>query len=143
MNVQVYTGVLTEEIADSVSTYFYDLLTTDIRRNRHIYPSGSAGALRIVNLPELFSRVGILSHRPFIYPRKLEPHGASELAESTHVPFTVYVVADLDSEAGLALVKEALDSIVSDLFTHLKDVLFLSACFYSARGLTGSGFFYS
>lgn len=31
---------------------------------------------------------------------------------ATGVPFTVYVVADLDSEDGLALVREALESVV-------------------------------
>jgi UDP-glucose:glycoprotein glucosyltransferase len=73
------------------------------------------GALRIVSLPQLCSRVGILSHGHFIYPRRRSGSGVvaeTESVVSTRVPFTVYVVADLDSEAGLALVKEALDSLV-------------------------------
>jgi hypothetical protein len=43
------------------------------------------------------------------------------------VPFTVYIVADLDSEAGFALVKEALDSLVRLLFSTLKLFSWLSA----------------
>jgi UDP-glucose:glycoprotein glucosyltransferase len=113
-------------MSETISTHFYDLPTTHIRRNRHIYPSGSAGSLRIVNFVDLFSQVGILSHGPFIYPPrhpKLDAEGENELVEPPRVPFTVYVVADLDSEAGLALVKEALDSMVRVLRLYIDYIL--------------------
>ena len=109
-------------MAVSVSTYFYDLPATDMRRNKYIHP---AGALRIVNLPELFARIGGLSHGPFIYSggdRRLGADGASESVSLARVPFTIYIVADLDSETGLALVKEALESIVSVFIFYCKDV---------------------
>jgi len=87
-----------------------------MRRNKYIHP---AGALRIVNLPELFAR------SPFIYSggdRRLGADGASESVSLARVPFTIYIVADLDSETGLALVKEALESIVSVFIFYCKDV---------------------
>jgi UDP-glucose:glycoprotein glucosyltransferase len=127
VNVQLYTGELPEESPETLSTYFYDLPTTSIRRNRHIFPSGSA--LRIVNLPELFSRIGIHSYGPFIYPfrRSRSPvEGESKTVETARVHFTVYVVADLDSEEGLALVKEALGSMVHTLLFFCICVLDLS-----------------
>jgi len=125
--IQLYTGELSEEKANIISTYFYDLPTTALRRNRHLHPSG---ALRFVDLPDLFSRVGIHSHKSFIYPHRHSGSGAdgeSESVRTTHVPFTVYIVADLDSEAGFALVKEALDSLVRLLFSTLKLFSWLSA----------------
>lgn len=127
MNVQLYTGELPEESPETLSTYFYDLPTTSIRRNRHIFPSGSA--LRIVNLPELSSRVGIHSYGAFNYPPRrprLPVEDESETVETAHVHFTVYIVADLDSEEGLSLVKEALDSMVRTLFLFCICVLGLS-----------------
>jgi UDP-glucose:glycoprotein glucosyltransferase len=115
VDIQLYTGKLSAETAGNISNYFYDLPTTAMRRNRHIYPSSSVSALRIVSLQQLYSRVGILPRGPFIYPRRRSGSGVvteSELVVSNRVPFTVHVVADLDSEAGLALMKEALDSLV-------------------------------
>jgi UDP-glucose:glycoprotein glucosyltransferase len=115
-DIQLYTGKLSAEIAgDDISNYFYDLPTTALRRNRHIHPSNSVDGLRIVSLQQLYSRVGILSHESFIYPRRRSTSdivAESESVVSNRVPFTVSVVADLDSEAGLGLVKEALDSLV-------------------------------
>lgn len=82
-----------------MSTFFYDLPTTLARRTRYTHPSPS-NPLRFVNgngnAPGLFPEA-------FVYPP----------SEETKVPFTVYVVADLDSEAGLGLVKEVLESVVS------------------------------
>src|SRR6267154_935913 len=92
-NIQLYSGELTENTTDTISTYFYDLPTTETRRNRHIYPSGSSSALRIVNLPEAFSRLGIRWHEQFIYPDK-RPTAESEPVESARVSFTIFVVAD-------------------------------------------------
>lgn len=56
---------------------------------------------------------------------------AKEAAEPGRIPFTMYVVADLDSQAGLALMKEALESIVRVLLFHL-EVLF-SECMFIQR----------
>ena len=54
-----------------MSTYFYDLPTTQHRRNRYIYSTTTDGGLRIVNLPELFLRTGFsTSPSTFIYPRE-------------------------------------------------------------------------
>ncbi|KAF8164188.1 UDP-glucose:glycoprotein glucosyltransferase-domain-containing protein [Mycena galopus ATCC 62051] len=96
-----------EEIAAPgvIENYFYDLPTSSARRNRYIFPASGPGAggaeLRIVNLPEVFGRTGFrVAPGTFVYP-----------PETERIPLTMYVVADLDTEAGLGLVKEALSSI--------------------------------
>ena len=93
-----------------MSSYFYDLPNAVLRRNKHSNPSPS-NPLRFVNSPALFSRAGLLAAESFVYP----PKGATD-ETSQIVPFTTYVVADLSTEAGLALVGEALKSMVTIFF---------------------------
>ncbi|CAK5263114.1 unnamed protein product [Mycena citricolor] len=94
---ELYNGKITEETAQHISTYFYDQPTTSLRRNKYIFPET---AVRIFNLPDTFRRTGFKDlPGSFVYP-----------AETEMLPLTVYVVADLDSEGGLDLVKEALQS---------------------------------
>ncbi|EGO03944.1 glycosyltransferase family 24 protein [Serpula lacrymans var. lacrymans S7.3] len=101
----VYTSILTDSYVPTISTFFYDLPWTPARRNAHIYPlisspasggvqpaGSSARPLRMFSLPELPKVVG---KGGFVTPRE----------------FPMYVIADFDSESGLALVKEALDFI--------------------------------
>lgn len=53
-----------------MSTYFYDQPTTNLRRNRYLYPTTTPGSLRIVNVLDLFSRTGLhVSPSTYIYPR--------------------------------------------------------------------------
>ncbi|KAF5378749.1 hypothetical protein D9615_006978 [Tricholomella constricta] len=106
---QVYTGKLSDQHNETVSTYFYDQPSTGLRRNRYIYPATTAGSLRIINLPDLFSRTGFrLAPSSFLYP-----------SGSQIVPLSLYIVADLDSQAGLQLVKEALLSITPNARTRI------------------------
>ncbi|RDB27081.1 UDP-glucose:glycoprotein glucosyltransferase [Hypsizygus marmoreus] len=106
---QVYEGKIKEEDNEAMSTYFYNLPTTSLRRNRYIYPESTPGSLRIFNLPQLFSRTGYrVSSTGFIYP-----------SETPVIPLSLYVIADLDSETGLGLVKEALSSITPDSHTRI------------------------
>ncbi len=97
--------------------YFYDLPTTSKRRNRYIYPTNSLGSLKIANLPELFSRKQFKRLSPYVYPRTLfvlnpSVHTNKHVAGFTNVSQSLYVIADLDSEDGLNLMKEALLSLV-------------------------------
>ncbi|TFK38220.1 UDP-glucose:Glyco protein glucosyltransferase-domain-containing protein [Crucibulum laeve] len=106
---KVYSGEIKEDSATDMENYFYNMPTTAKRRTRYIYPSTGGGSLRIMNLPELFEKTGLrLSPSSYIYP-----------ADTESVPMSVYVVADLDSEVGLELVKEALGSITKDSRTRL------------------------
>ncbi|KZT07030.1 glycosyltransferase family 24 protein [Laetiporus sulphureus 93-53] len=99
----VLTNVLTDNDLPSISTYFYDLPVASKRRNRHIYPSVKTGDLRILSLLELVGPYEFLNWPgSFVYP-----------AEPERVPLTTYVVADLDSEAGRQLIKEALSATAS------------------------------
>lgn len=100
-----------------MATHFYDLPNTVLRRNKHTHPSLS-NPLRFVNAPALFSRAGLLAAESFIYPPLATAGDAMG-----DVPFTTYIVADLDSDAGLALVKEALDSMVLMFLTFHLHVL--------------------
>ncbi|KAG6918623.1 hypothetical protein DXG01_013034 [Tephrocybe rancida] len=101
---KIYSGKITDEqegLNDTLATYFYDQPTTSLRRNRYIYPTGAPGSLRVFNLVDLFARTGFrVAPSAFLYP-----------PETTVIPLTIYVVADLDSLEGLKLVKEALLSI--------------------------------
>ena len=104
----MYSGELAGDIAEGISTYFYDLPTANVRRNQHIYPRTGPGGLKFFSAPDFLPGA-------FVYPP------SRDAAEAHRVSFTILVVADLESEAGLALVKEALDSAVSiscDLKVH-------------------------
>jgi UDP-glucose:glycoprotein glucosyltransferase len=69
---QVYTGAITEDDADDIENYFYDLPTTMKRRNRHVVPLGNGVGVRVVNLPSLHRGAGLrASPASFIYPSKI------------------------------------------------------------------------
>ncbi|GJF00041.1 glycosyltransferase family 24 protein [Phanerochaete sordida] len=100
----VFAGTLTDDDAENVENYFYDLPSTAARRNRYIYPSDKTGGLRVVNLPELLGNARFPGGSDaFVYPP-----GDAQLA------FTTYVVADFDSEEGRALAKEVLSAMSED-----------------------------
>ncbi|KAG6885729.1 hypothetical protein C0993_010556 [Termitomyces sp. T159_Od127] len=106
---QVYSGKLTEAHNDTLGTYFYDQPTTGIRRNRYIYPTDAPESLKVFNLPELFAKTRFrVTPAIFVYP-----------AESPIIPLSLFVIADLDSQEGLKLVKEALLSIGSNTRTRI------------------------
>ncbi|KAL1746758.1 glycosyltransferase family 24 protein [Schizophyllum fasciatum] len=96
---QLYAGQLSEDDAARMDTYFYDLPGAQKRRNSYIYQSPDDVVIKA--LPELLAKAQ-LSPAPssFIYP-----------PDAGFLPMTTYVVADLDSQAGLELVKEALLSL--------------------------------
>ncbi|KAH9924083.1 glycosyltransferase family 24 protein [Fomitopsis serialis] len=95
---QLILGILTDATAGDISTYFYGLPVASKRRNKHIYPSSKAGDLRISNLFDSVVKYGFPNGPgSFVYPSELQ-----------QVPLTTYVVADLDTEAGQAFVREAL-----------------------------------
>ncbi|EPQ50934.1 hypothetical protein GLOTRDRAFT_82068 [Gloeophyllum trabeum ATCC 11539] len=102
---KVYMGEITDETAESISTYFYDLPSASKRRHPLIYPAASApnkpGSLQIRSLPEVFARIG----RPLGVESYLYPPGSSQLALST------YVVADFDTTEGMALLMNVLQSM--------------------------------
>ncbi|KAF8069177.1 glycosyltransferase family 24 protein [Lyophyllum atratum] len=106
---QVYEGKITDAHNETMATFFYDQPSTGLRRNQYIYPATTPGSLRIFNLPDLFSRTGFhVAPSAFVYP-----------PGSPVIPLSLYVIADLDSEAGLQLVKEALSSITPDSRTRI------------------------
>ncbi|KAJ7185207.1 UDP-glucose:glycoprotein glucosyltransferase-domain-containing protein [Mycena filopes] len=103
----VYSGKITDETTANISTYFYDLPTSSVRRNPYIFPA--SGDVRIFSIPALLKRTGFrVAPASFVYP-----------PETEQIAMTMYVVADFDTEAGLALLKEALTSIDDDSKTRL------------------------
>jgi UDP-glucose:glycoprotein glucosyltransferase len=114
----VYDGQVTPDQVTNISTYFYDLPTTDSRRNRYIH----LPTVGIFNLPDLFSRTSFhVSATSFLYPRKqtrnilVHSRLHSLTAKSETIPlnlFSLFVVADFNSAPGLSLLKEALESMV-------------------------------
>lgn len=105
----LYTGKLSDNIGDA-SVYFYDLPTSSKRRNMHIHPTNQPGSLRVANLPGLFSRTGF-SVQPGSFVNPPDAGGPALLA--------AYIIADFDTESGLSLVKEALNSLDSSSLTRV------------------------
>ncbi|PPQ69221.1 hypothetical protein CVT24_000018 [Panaeolus cyanescens] len=100
---KVYEMELTDENAgETMSNYFYDLPTTSKRRNKYIFPTGSTAAVnRIANIPEIFNQLKMESSSwTYVYPTKKNAISQSLL-----------IIADLDSDHGLSLIKNALLSL--------------------------------
>lgn len=111
---QLFTGKLIDldAVAGGMENYFYDLPTSYSRRNRHIIPAPVPGSLKLYNLPEVFAKTGYWrSPATFVYPTVEQ--------EPLPIPFTIYVVADLDSEGGKRLVAEALKTLSEDSKTRI------------------------
>ncbi|KAF8888622.1 UDP-glucose:glycoprotein glucosyltransferase-domain-containing protein [Infundibulicybe gibba] len=103
--IRIYTERL------GATTFFYDQPTSSKRRNRFVYPS-SAADLRLFNLPDVFARIGFWSQfNSFLYP-----------GDSVVTPISIYLVADLNSDAGIAFVREALQSMDSQSRTRFSFV---------------------
>jgi UDP-glucose:glycoprotein glucosyltransferase len=63
-------GEIDDESAANMSTYFYDLPSSNSRRNRHIYHEGNMN-LRITNLLNTFERAGFYVYPDsYVYPCK-------------------------------------------------------------------------
>jgi len=61
-------GEIDEDKQTKLSTYFYDLPSTNLRRNGYTYPARTAD-LRVVNLQDLFSRADLkVSAGSYVYP---------------------------------------------------------------------------
>ncbi|KAI4517310.1 glycosyltransferase family 24 protein [Schizophyllum commune Loenen D] len=104
---QLYAGQLSEDDSARMETYFYDLPGAQKRRNAYIYQS--TDELVIESLPELLAKAKLsLAPSSYVCP-----------PEAGFLPLTTYVVADLDSEEGLRLVKEALLSLDETSRTRL------------------------
>ncbi|KAK2461156.1 hypothetical protein APHAL10511_006683 [Amanita phalloides] len=106
-----YQGALFESQEElDMNNWFYDQPGVSKRRNAYIVPSSPSGPgenndgggnpLRIVSLPEVFEKIGYEWKGSFVYP----PGDGS-------TPLSMFVIADLDSDAGRTLVKEALASL--------------------------------
>ncbi|KAG6906149.1 hypothetical protein DXG01_015679, partial [Tephrocybe rancida] len=110
---ETHSGKITDEqegLSDTLATYFYDQLTTSLRRNRYMHPTDAPGSMRVLNLVNLFARMGFrVAPSAFLHPFITDQYPL--LAETTVIPLSIYVVADLDSLEGLKLVIEALLSI--------------------------------
>lgn len=111
-----------EKKPEEMANYFYDMSTTSQRRNSYIYPSSSQEILKIANIPSLFSRIGFDVPSSYIYPRMFPYFSRTfffsterchkSIAGFSEVSQSLFVIADLDSDDGLGLVKEALLSLV-------------------------------
>lgn len=68
---QVYLNIVTDETHPDISTYFYDLPTTQKRRNQYIVPSTSK--VKVVSVPEVLTKSGldgVLEGGSWMYPSK-------------------------------------------------------------------------
>ncbi|KAF9478976.1 hypothetical protein BDN70DRAFT_807681 [Pholiota conissans] len=107
----IYEGTLSDaNHGESMSNWFYDLPTTNLRRNSYIYPSNTAANLRIFNLPELFGKTRFRASPATYLYSGLDFEAVSE---------SLYIIADLDSEAGLGLIKEAVSSLSPESKTRI------------------------
>ncbi|EAU89163.2 hypothetical protein CC1G_08570 [Coprinopsis cinerea okayama7 len=105
---QVYRGVLKDDILKEkgMGDYWYDLPKTNKRRNRYIFPT-SHKDLKVVNLPDALHTKAEMSFgaESFVYPKN---------AQIQTPIFTTFIVGDFESEAGLALAREALKLVESE-----------------------------
>ncbi|KAF8905183.1 glycosyltransferase family 24 protein [Gymnopilus junonius] len=110
LSEKIYSGVLSDENKpESMSNYFYDLPTTSKRRNVYMFPPGGSKDVQIVSLPEVFAKTRFrVSPQTYLYPTA---------AESVYE--SLYIVTDLDTQDGLALIKEAISSLTSDSKTRV------------------------
>lgn len=119
-----------------MATYFYDLPSSSKRRNKYIYPTttklNSVGDLRIVNLMDVYQASEFpITSGSFIHPREYDTTCVSRTktdmhkAASQRLNVSTIVVADLDSNDGLELVKAVLQSLVG----HIRDVLLVRYSF--------------
>ncbi|KJA25590.1 glycosyltransferase family 24 protein [Hypholoma sublateritium FD-334 SS-4] len=108
---KVYTGALADgNYGETMANWFYDLPTTNLRRNSYIYPSSTGGNLRIFNLPDVFGKTRFrASPATYLYSS----------AEFEAISESLYIVADLDSEAGRSLIKEAITSLTAESKTRI------------------------
>jgi UDP-glucose:glycoprotein glucosyltransferase len=116
MPIQVYSGEFGDTQAASIDTYWYDLPTSSLRRNKYIVPAEKTNPLRVIASTELLE--GTDAFRGFVYPSALLPHkfgsaGSNLLVEHKQTPVSVYVLADFDSDEGSALLQAVLTSMVS------------------------------
>ncbi|GAA5851194.1 hypothetical protein JCM8547_004161 [Rhodosporidiobolus lusitaniae] len=103
---EAYANSLTDK--HDASTYFADLPSTHKRRNSYIYPS-ETNPLRFVNLVEAFKGIDP------VYVKNDYVEGVSGVwdedgndIEDSPVIVTIFVVAELNGDDGLALAKAAL-----------------------------------
>jgi len=112
-------GAISNDITD-ISVYFYDLPESHKRRNKLVYPSGKLSNTQLISLPKLFEATGFKAKAgSYLQWRKfpLEPHRRPFIdcltAEHKSTSLvTSYVVADFDTEDGLDLLREAVESLV-------------------------------
>ncbi|KAF9648458.1 glycosyltransferase family 24 protein [Thelephora ganbajun] len=106
---QLYLGTLSNDIAD-MSVYFYDLPTSRKRRNKLVYPSGMLSNAQLTSLPQLFEVTGF----------KAKAGSYLQYPECKDTPLvTSYVIADFDTEDGLSLLREAVESLEADSSTRI------------------------
>lgn len=52
-----------------MANWFYDLPTTNLRRNSYIYPSSTGSNMRIFNLPDVFGKTRFrVDPATYLYP---------------------------------------------------------------------------
>lgn len=104
-----------------MSVYFYDLPTSQKRRNKLVYPSGKPSNTLHTSLPQLFEATGFKAKAgSYLQWRKISPGSDRRsfpdqfgTAERKGAPVvTSYVIADFDTKDGLDLLQEAVESLV-------------------------------
>lgn len=95
---QIHAEALTPK--DSISTLFYDLPSTSKRRSKIIVPTPD-NELRAHSILDVFEGDATVLARQFIYPENKEKA----------TPLSIWVVGDLDSKDGHALLASALANV--------------------------------
>lgn len=101
---QLHLGTLPDDIAD-ISVHFYDLPGSHKRRNKLVHRSGKLTSDQLTSLPQLFEVTGF----------RTKVGSYLQWPEHKDAPLvTSYVIADFDTEDGLDLLREAVESLESD-----------------------------
>lgn len=96
-----------------MSRAFYDLPTTTARRSKYLLPGLTENKLKVFSIPKLMSSMPAqIASKDFIYTRAFTvPHAELPLTSADRTrgtPITIWIIGDLDSVAGRALIDDAL-----------------------------------
>lgn len=118
--VQIHLGTLSSDIAD-ISVHFYDLPESHRRRNKLVYPPGKLSNAQLTSLPQLFEGTSFKAEAGSYLQRRKISLGLDRgpfaegflIAELKDTPLvTSYAIADFDTEDGLDLLREIVESLV-------------------------------
>ena len=68
---QIYSGEISDNDAEQIDNYFYDLPQSSSRRSRYVHLNQQSNSVLMISLPDVFNKVGYLPPASaYLYPSK-------------------------------------------------------------------------